>query len=40
MLLIYSAIDVSLPVVLTLLVFGFVEATIAAIIFNQQNIRR
>jgi hypothetical protein len=40
MLLIYSAIDVSLPVVLTWLVFGFVEATIAAIIFNQQNIRR
>jgi hypothetical protein len=37
MLLIYSAIDVSLSVVLTWLVFGFIEATLAAIIFNQQN---
>jgi hypothetical protein len=37
MLLIYSAINVSLAVVATWLVFGFVEATIAAIIFNQQN---
>jgi hypothetical protein len=37
MLLIYSAIDVSLPVVLTWLVFGFAEATVAAIIFNQQK---
>jgi hypothetical protein len=37
MLLIYSAVDVSLSVVLTWLVFGFIEATLAAIIFNQQN---
>lgn len=37
MLLIYSAINVSLQVVLTWLVFGFIEAVIAALIFNKQN---
>lgn len=34
MLLIYSAIDVSSPVILTWLAFGFIEATIVSIIFN------
>lgn len=37
MLLIYSAINVSLRVILTWLVFGFIEAVIAALIFNKLN---
>jgi hypothetical protein len=35
MFLIYSAIDVSLPVTLSWLVFGFAEAFISALVFSQ-----
>jgi hypothetical protein len=38
MLLIYSAIDVSLPVVITWLLFGFAEAVVSAAIFHKLNI--
>lgn len=37
MLLIYSAINVSLPIIVTWLLFGFAEAVISAIIFHKLN---
>lgn len=40
MLLIYSAIDVSLPVVITWLLFGYAEAVIASLVLYRLNIKR
>lgn len=37
MLLVYSAINISLPVMCTWLAFGFIEAVVAATIFNTLN---